>query len=516
MARPSSSGDADGVGLRGARDGHVRPVPDARTAGPDAPAAEAGRHGAPRDVRLLWWSNTADALGTQMSGVAFPLLLLGLGHPPTTVGLLAGAGMLVTLMCGPVVAVAADRGLRKPVMAGSAVVAAAAMGAVALSVADGRPPFALLLGALLVERTATACFEAAARGTVVLVAAPREVPRVVAGLEAGDRAALVAGPLLGGVLYQLARPLPFAADAVSYVVTALCVRSMRSDLRAGFPATTAAPDGAPGVVPAPSGDPAAVHATSPTDPCPLEPSPSRRFPSDPSAPRRPGDPAAVPTPSPSDPAGSPGKPPAPLRALGSYARETLAGLALVRSAPRLRLVLVWTTTVNAALAALYFSALFALQDDGGPVAMGLVLAVSGGAGLAGALAAPAVVRRAGAAPTLVAVTWLTVPPAAGLALTDSPWGLGLCFGAFCLLLAPATVVVQSAAIAETPHHLQARTGALLATAVVGAGAGSPVVAGALTTHAGPAATPAVCALALMSLALFTGLRAGRLRPGGRP
>ncbi|MEU2261395.1 MFS transporter [Streptomyces sp. NPDC019645] len=483
MARASSSGDADGVGLRGTRNGRVRPVPGVRTA-------------APRDVRLLWWSNTADALGTQMSGVAFPLLLLGLGHPPTTVGLLAGAGMLVTLVCGPVVAVAADRGLRKPVMAGSAVAAAAAMGAVALSVADGRPPFALLLGALLVERTATACFEAAARGTVALVAAPREVPRVVAGLEAGDRAALVAGPLLGGVLYQLARPLPFAADAVSYVVTALCVRSMRSDLRAGSPAAAAAPDGAPGVGPAPSGDPAAVHAPSPTDPCPMEPSPSRL--------------------SPSDPAGSPGKPPTPLRALGAYARETLAGLALVRSAPRLRLVLVWTTTVNAVLAALYFSALFALQDDGGPVAMGLVLAVSGGAGLAGALAAPAVVRRAGAAPTLVAVTWLTVPPAAGLALTDSPWGLGLCFGAFCLLLAPATVVVQSAAIAETPHHLQARTGALLATAVVGAGAGSPVVAGALTTHAGPAATPAVCALALMFLALFTGLRAGRLRTGGRP
>ncbi|MFI1467256.1 MFS transporter [Streptomyces wuyuanensis] len=483
MERASSSGDADGVGLHGARDGRVRPVPDELTAGPDEPDGRDRRLGATRDVRLLWSSNAADALGTQMSGVAFPLLLLGLGHPPTTVGLLAGAGMLVTVVCGPVVAVAADRGLRKPVMAGSAAVAAVAMAAVALSAAAGRPPLALLLGALLVERTATACFEAAARGTVALVAAPREVPRVVAGLEAGDRAALVAGPLLGGVLYQVARPLPFAADALSYMVTALCVRSMRSDLRAG--SAEASADGAPVGGPAPSGDPATAHAASASDPAPP------------------------------DPAESPGARPAPLRALGSYARETLAGPALVRSSPRLRLVLVWTTTVNAALAGLYFSALFALQDDGGPVAMGLVLAVSGGAGLAGALAAPTVVRRVGGARTLVAVTWLTVPPAAGLALTNSPWVLGLCFGAFCLLLAPATVVVQSAAIADTPHHLQARTGALLATAVVGAGAGSPVVAGALTTHAGPAATPAVCALALTLLALFTGLRAGRLRPGGR-
>ncbi|MFG2755840.1 MFS transporter [Streptomyces wuyuanensis] len=480
MERASSSGDADGVGLRGARDGCVRPVPDDLPADPDEPDSGDRRPGDPRDVRLLWSSNAADALGTQMSGVAFPLLLLGLGHPPATVGLLAGAGMLVTVLCGPVVAVAADRGLRKPVMAGSAAVAAVAMGAVALSAAAGRPPFGLLLGALLVERTATACFEAAARGTVALVAAPREVPRVVAGLEAGDRAALVAGPLLGGVLYQLARPLPFAADALSYVLTALCVRSMRSDLRAPSPTT------ATGGGPAPSGDPATVHAASASHPSPPAPGPE-----------------------------SPGTRPTPLRALRSYARETLAGLALVRSAPRLRLVLVWTTTVNAALAGLYYSALFALQDDGGPVAMGLVLAVSGGAGLAGALAAPAVVRRAGGARTLVAVTWLTVPPAAGLALADSPWGLGLCFGAFCLLLAPAAVVVQSAAIADTPHHLQARTGALLATAVVGAGAGSPVVAGVLATHAGPAATPAVCALALAALALFTGLRAGRLRPGGR-
>lgn len=499
MDRAASSGDSEGVGLRGEGNGLVRQVPDDLPAGPEEPDGRAGRLGAPRDIGLLWTSNAADALGTQMSGVAFPLLLLGLGHPPTTVGLLAGAGMLVTLVCGPVVAVAADRGLRKPVMAGSAAVAAAAMGAVALSVAGGRPPFALLLGALLVERTATACFEAAARGTVALVAAPHEVPRVVAGLEAGDRAALVAGPLLGGVLYQLSRPLPFAADALSYVVTALCVRSMRSDLRAGSTAPASAADDARAAASVPSETPTGAR---PSPGSPAAPSPSPGSPSaDGSAPAPDARPAGTPT---------------PLRALRSYARETVAGLALLRSAPRLRLVLVWTTTVNAVLAALYFSALFALQDDGGPVAMGLVLAVSGGAGLAGALAAPAVVRRLGGARTLVAVTWLTVLPAAGLAVAGSPWSLGLCFGAFCLLLAPATVVVQSAAIAETPHHLQARTGALLATAVVGAGAGSPVVAGVLATHAGPAATPAVCAPALALLALFTGLRAGRLRPGGRP
>ncbi|MCB5168833.1 MFS transporter [Streptomyces bambusae] len=471
MERAPSSGDAGEIGLspaRGEDAGH--PAGGAADGPADEPSGRSRRPGTSRDVTLLWTSNAADALGTQMSGVAFPLLLLGLGHPPATVGLLAGAGMLVTLLCGPVVAVLADRGLRKPVMVGSAVVAAAAMGAVALSAAGGRPPFALLLGALLVERTATACYEAAARGTVALVSASKDLPRVVAGLEAGDRAALVAGPFLGGVLYQVARPLPFAADALSYAVTALCVRAMPSDLRAG-----------------PTAEDGSAEDGSAKDPT---------------------------TPPPAGAGG--GTAPGPLHALRSYGRETSAGFTLLRSAPRLRLVLLWTTTVNAAVSALYFSALLALEDGGGPLAMGVVLAVAGGAGLAGSLAAPAVVRRLGAVRTLVGVTWLTVPPAAGLAAADSSWGQGLCFGAFCLLLAPATVVVQAAAIADTPPALQARTGALMATAVVGAGALAAAVAGALPGYAGPAATPLACAAALALLALFTGLRADRLRTGGRP
>ncbi|TQK50134.1 putative MFS family arabinose efflux permease [Streptomyces sp. SLBN-118] len=446
MEQASVSGDPDGAGLR-------KP--------PTAPSAECKLHSATRDVRLLWSANAADALGTHMSTVAFPLLLLGLGYTPATVGLLAGAGLLVALVCGPVVAVAADRGLRKPVMVTSAALAATAMAAVAASVVSGQPPLGLLLGAFLAERIATACFEAAARGTIALVSAPQDLPRVVAGLEAGDRAALVAGPALGGMLYQISRTIPFAADAASYVVTALCVRFMRSDLRATSPTT-------------PPPATAEAMSTETPDPC----------------------------------SGS------ALRALPAFAREAFAGFALLRSAPRLRLVMAWTTTVNAALSALYFTAVFTLQAGGGGAAMGVVLALSGAAGLVGSVMAPALVRRLGGARTLVGVTWLMVLPSGGLAFAEGPWAYGLCFGTFCLILAPATVVIQAAAIADTPSHLQARTGAVLATAAIGAAAVSPVLAGALVTHDGPAPSAVVCAAALALLALFTSVRAGRLKTGG--
>lgn len=92
-----------------------------------------------RDIRLLWTANAADALGTQASGVVLPLLLLGLGHSPAVVGLIAGVSTAAGLVTGPLAAVPADRGARKKVMFWSAVVSSLAMASVALAVADGSP-----------------------------------------------------------------------------------------------------------------------------------------------------------------------------------------------------------------------------------------------------------------------------------------------------------------------------------------------------------------------------------------
>ncbi|MFE0098640.1 hypothetical protein, partial [Streptomyces sp. NPDC059015] len=61
MERAASSGDSDGVGLRGERNGLVRQVPDDPPAGPEECDGRAGRPGAARDIGLLWTSNAADA-----------------------------------------------------------------------------------------------------------------------------------------------------------------------------------------------------------------------------------------------------------------------------------------------------------------------------------------------------------------------------------------------------------------------------------------------------------------------
>ncbi|MFI2762349.1 MFS transporter [Streptomyces echinatus] len=398
---------------------------------PVSPARPSHQRAESADFRLLWWAGAADGIGSQASGTVLPLLLLGLGNSPQTVGLVAGVSTALGLLLGPFVALPADRGARKRVMIGSAAVSALAMGCVALTLSTARPPLGLILAAVLVERVATACFEAAARGTVALVCPGPEQPRAIARLTAADQGALVAGPALGGLLYQASRALPFLADALSYVVSALCVTAMRADL------------------------------TAP-------------------APRQPGE---------------------------GVLRESAAGLRLVRSSPLLRLVLVWGTTVNAVVVALYYGAVFTLQRDGRSGAvLGVILALSGAAGLVGALAAPNVAKRFGASRVVTGVTWLLLPLAVALAAVSDAWAYGLLFSLVCLLMPLASVVLQARALQATAPALQARTGAVLATATTGAAALAPVLAGALADRVSPAAPAVFCGVLLTLLAAHSSRR----------
>ncbi|GFE12573.1 hypothetical protein Sgleb_06200 [Streptomyces glebosus] len=389
-----------------------------------------------RDIRLFWWAGTCDALGSQTSGLVLPLLLLTLGRSPAEVGALAGLSAVATLLLGPFAAVPADRGARKHLMVGSALVSAAAMAGVTAAVAAGPVPLAVLIAAVLVERCATSCYEAAALGTVALVCPPGEYRRVLSRLQAGERGALVLGPALGGLLFHAERWLPFLADALSYAVAAGCIGAMRAPL----------------------------------------------------APPREQQPPAGPV----------------RRGRRSRVAEAAAGLALIRREPFLRLALLWISAVNALLVALYYTTVFALQHDGrGAAPLGLVLALAGAAGLAGALAAPRISGRRSAGRVLVTVSWLMVPPAAALAMARDAWHFGLLFGLLCLLTPVATVALQARIIQVIPPGLQARTGTVLATVSGATAAVAPALAGLSADRAGAAVTVIGCAVLLAGLALHT-------------
>ncbi|MFI2641817.1 MFS transporter [Streptomyces sp. NPDC018610] len=465
---PSGQGTVPAAGPDAvpSRDPSTEPPSGRATAPGAAPptATVPGRRPAPvrGDLRILWWVNAVDALGSQASGLVFPLLLLQLGHGPGVAGAFAGAAALTGVVLGPLVAVPADRGKRRRIMTTSAALAALSMGTLAL-VSPGRPALWLLISLALVERLCAVAYEAAAGGALVRLATADELPRAAAGLQAGDQAALVAGPALGGALFQLARPVPFLADALSYAVAALGVRAIRT----------------------------------PLDPPPLDPSPTAGAPAD--APRPPGRRLA-----------------AWGRACRGWAGDARAGLATVAGSPVLRMVLVWTSTAGGTLTLLFYTALFRLGRDGHSAATGLVLAASGAAGLLGSLLAAPAIRRLGAARVLMSAAWLLPVPCASLLWADGAWGWGAAFAGLSLLLPLITVVLSSLAVARTPRGVQSRVASVLGSVSALAAAGAPVAAAALVTVWDTRAPVLLCTALSAVLALYTRVRVRTVFRTGAP
>ncbi|GHI04104.1 hypothetical protein Scel_24250 [Streptomyces cellostaticus] len=364
-------------------------------------------------------------------------------------------------------------------MTGSAVLAALAMAGLAVCCLR-HPPLWILLSLAFTERLCATAYETAARGALCRLAAPDDLPRAVAGVQAGDQTALVVGPALGGVLFGVSRFLPFAVDAVSYAAAALGVRAIR------------APLDSPAVAVASPDTPMAVTNTAPSD---TSTDMSKATPDTPKT-------------TPDTPVASPGSAPhpadsttrAPRRASSGALR---AGLAAVVHSPVLALVLLWSSVASGVLALLFYTAVFVLGPGAGSSATGGVLAASGAAGLVGSLVAARVVRRFGAHRSLTAATWLLLLPCAALSAADGPWLWGLCFSALCLVLPVVTVVLGGAAVLAVPQDLQSRTGAVLGSATAVTAAVAPAVAATLVTWGGPQAPALTCAAVLALLAVHT-------------
>ncbi|MEV1117207.1 MFS transporter [Actinosynnema sp. NPDC049800] len=184
-----------------------------------------------RDFRLFWLGGAAALLGSHASALVLPVLVLLLGGSPVTAGVLGTVVGLAEVLVSPVAGVYADRVPRRPMMVVSALVAACAATVIALVVLTGRASLPVLFAAAVVEGVATACYAAAASGAIRAIL-PKDDPEGALGaLQAREKAAKLAGPGIGGGLYQFAPWAPFLVHAFSYAVTALCAGLLSSELR---------------------------------------------------------------------------------------------------------------------------------------------------------------------------------------------------------------------------------------------------------------------------------------------
>jgi MFS family permease len=180
------------------------------------------------DYLLLWSGGTVSLLGSQISGVAYPLVVLALTGSATKAGIVGTAALVGRLSFRLPAGHLADRWDRRRTMLGADAARGAVLAGIAVAAGFGVLGFPLLIAAAFIENGLGELFRPASTAALRRVVDPDDMAAAVSRLEARSYATSIGGPPLGGLLFGLGRFLPFAADAASYaysLVSTLLVRT---------------------------------------------------------------------------------------------------------------------------------------------------------------------------------------------------------------------------------------------------------------------------------------------------
>lgn len=184
-----------------------------------------------RDYMLLWTGQLVSQLGSGVSSIAYPLLILALTHSPAKAGFTAALATVPYLIFSLPAGALIDRWNRKTVM----ILCDAGRG-----LALGSIPVAALLGHLTVTQlyiTATiegslfVFFNIAEVACLPRVVPKEQIPSASAQNEGGGIATALISPPLGGILFALAHTVPFLVDAVSYIASVVSLRFIATEFQ---------------------------------------------------------------------------------------------------------------------------------------------------------------------------------------------------------------------------------------------------------------------------------------------
>ena len=193
------------------------------------------RHSIPlwrnRDYLLLLSGQAVSSVGSQVSLVAFPLLVLMLTNSPAEAGLITSLRALpFAFFCLPAGALV-DRWNRKKVMLLSDVGRAIALGSIPVALAFGQLTFLQLALVSLIEGTLFVFFNLAETAAIPHVVAKEQLPDAMSQDQVTYSLSGVVGPALGPILYGFNSILPFLADAVSYAASVVSLLFIRTQFQ---------------------------------------------------------------------------------------------------------------------------------------------------------------------------------------------------------------------------------------------------------------------------------------------
>ena len=185
-----------------------------------------------RDFITLWIGQAVSHLGISISSFAYPVVALMATGSATKAGaigsVLAGTAFVLRLPAGLIV----DRCNRRALMVICDLGRALNSAAFALLLALGHFVFAQALAVAFIEAALGVVFGPAESASIRRVVGPERVREAVAQNQSRSAIPGLVGAPLGGLLLTAGRALPFAADALSYLVSLVSVISVRTPLAA--------------------------------------------------------------------------------------------------------------------------------------------------------------------------------------------------------------------------------------------------------------------------------------------
>jgi MFS family permease len=184
-----------------------------------------------RDFMLLWGGETLSELGSQISLVAYPLLVLALTGSAAKAGEVGFAKTVPIAVFALPAGAVADRVNRKHLMVACDGVRAIALTTIPIALAAGGVPYAVIVAVAFIDGSGFVFSYIAERGALRQLVARDQLGDAVARNESRTFAANMAGPALGGVLFGLGRAVPFLTDAVSYAASTTSMLLIGSDFQ---------------------------------------------------------------------------------------------------------------------------------------------------------------------------------------------------------------------------------------------------------------------------------------------
>ena len=174
-----------------------------------------------RDYMLLWSGQTVSSIGSGVSTIAFPFLVLALTHSAALAGL-AGAlralpYVLFSLPAGALI----DRWNRNRVMIVCDAGRALALGSIPVAVWLGRLTVAQIFIVTFIEGSLYVFFNLAEVACLPRVVPQQQLAAATGQNQATDGLSILISQPLGGLIFSLRQMLPFLADAISYVVSVI-------------------------------------------------------------------------------------------------------------------------------------------------------------------------------------------------------------------------------------------------------------------------------------------------------